>query len=273
MTAPCRRLTLNAVVETPTATLLHKRAQRHAAAVARVVSKWVQPAQAEATAAAAPDATAGPGTTPSNGSGTMPNGLGPAPEPHSAPAEGGIHTSAPPPLSAAPVAAAAAAATGAGPASPRAFPTSPRAGSSSSAEGSGTEPGELFRGHTSLKYVLPGHDLTATLGWQQDYVDSSGEYAHVPLAASLDLASQYRPDGLQYRVGLHQVGGWLLPLSTSSSAAVIYEVAKTREQSALLLFWGRRYNRGGDVAVEPIGSLLRCGRGRLAFASEGGQGT
>lgn len=39
------------------------------------------------------------------------------------------------------------------------------------------------------------------------YVDSSGDVAHVPLAASLDLASHDRQDGLQYRVGLHQVGG------------------------------------------------------------------
>ncbi len=45
----------------------------------------------------------------------------------------------------------------------------------------------------------------AQAGYHQDYVDSNGEYAHVPLALSLDLASQYRADGLQYRVGLHQV--------------------------------------------------------------------
>ena len=59
--------------------------------------------------------------------------------------------------------------------------------------------------HASLRCVLPGHDLTATAGYNLQYVDSTGDVSHVPLAVSLDLASHDRQDGLQYRVGLHQV--------------------------------------------------------------------
>ena len=72
--------------------------------------------------------------------------------------------------------------------------------------------------HASLRTSLPGHDLTATLGRNLDYVDSSGEYARVPLAASVDLSSHDRSDGLQYRVGLHQVSA---PLTETDSRMVI----------------------------------------------------
>ena len=64
---------------------------------------------------------------------------------------------------------------------------------------------EPCMGHASLRCVLPGHDLTATAGYNLQYVDSTGDVSHVPLAISLDLASHDRQDGLQYRVGLHQV--------------------------------------------------------------------
>lgn len=64
---------------------------------------------------------------------------------------------------------------------------------------------EPCMGHASLRCVLPGHDLTATAGYNLQYVDSTGDVSHVPLAVSLDLASHDRQDGLQYRVGLHQV--------------------------------------------------------------------
>ncbi|PRW57399.1 TRIGALACTOSYLDIACYLGLYCEROL chloroplastic [Chlorella sorokiniana] len=64
---------------------------------------------------------------------------------------------------------------------------------------------EPCMGHASLRFALPGHDLTATAGYNLQYVDSTGDVSHVPLAVSLDLASHDRQDGLQYRVGLHQV--------------------------------------------------------------------
>lgn len=60
--------------------------------------------------------------------------------------------------------------------------------------------------HAALRCALPGHDLTATAGYNLRYMDSGGDVAHVPLAVSLDLSSHDRQDGLQYRVGLHQVG-------------------------------------------------------------------
>lgn len=69
--------------------------------------------------------------------------------------------------------------------------------------------------HAALRSTLPGHDLTACLGHNLDYVDSSGEYARVPLATSVDLSSHDRSDGLQYRVGLHQVSA---PLTESESS-------------------------------------------------------
>jgi hypothetical protein len=64
--------------------------------------------------------------------------------------------------------------------------------------------------HASLRCALSGHDLSATAGYNMLYVDSCGDVAHVPLAVSLDLACHDRQDGLQYRVGLHQVseGRW-----------------------------------------------------------------
>lgn len=37
------------------------------------------------------------------------------------------------------------------------------------------------------------------------YLDSAASECYVPLAMSLDLASNDRPDGIQYRAGLHQV--------------------------------------------------------------------
>ena len=37
-----------------------------------------------------------------------------------------------------------------------------------------------------------------------DYLDSSATYCNIPLALSLDLSSDVRDDGIQYRAGLHQ---------------------------------------------------------------------
>lgn len=62
-----------------------------------------------------------------------------------------------------------------------------------------------FKSHAWAKYQLPGHDLVGSTAWNQDYLDSAATYCAVPMAMSLDLASKDRPDGIQYRVGLHQV--------------------------------------------------------------------
>jgi hypothetical protein len=64
---------------------------------------------------------------------------------------------------------------------------------------------ECCAAHGTLRLSLPGHDLSATVGRNMDYVESSGDYARVPFAVSLDLSSLDRPDGLQYRMGLYQV--------------------------------------------------------------------
>eukprot|EP00884_Botryococcus_braunii_P003685 jgi/Botrbrau1/13317/Bobra.0315s0015.1 len=58
-----------------------------------------------------------------------------------------------------------------------------------------------FRG--TLQHSMPGHELVATAAVNQEYVDSAMAYCAVPLAVSVDLASKDRPDGIQYRVGLH----------------------------------------------------------------------
>ena len=55
------------------------------------------------------------------------------------------------------------------------------------------------------KYQLPGHDVVGTASLNQDYLDSAANYTTVPLSISVDLASKDRPEGLQYRVGVHQV--------------------------------------------------------------------
>ena len=39
----------------------------------------------------------------------------------------------------------------------------------------------------------------------QEHVDSSALYDSIPLTATLDVKSKDRPDGLQYRAGLHYV--------------------------------------------------------------------
>ena len=56
-----------------------------------------------------------------------------------------------------------------------------------------------------IKHQLPGHDLVGTAARNQDYLDSAANYSTVPLSLSLDIASKDRPDGIQYRVGVHQV--------------------------------------------------------------------
>ena len=68
--------------------------------------------------------------------------------------------------------------------------------------------GAPYRAALWAKQTLPGHDLTANASWNAASLDSSASYCQVPLTLALDLSSKDRPDGIQYRVGLHQVG-WL----------------------------------------------------------------
>ena len=71
--------------------------------------------------------------------------------------------------------------------------------------GSAEQSKSAYKSQAWLKYHLPGHDVVGTAAWNQDYVDSAASYCTVPTTVSCDLASKDRPDGIQYRVGLHQV--------------------------------------------------------------------
>ena len=82
------------------------------------------------------------------------------------------------------------------------------------AGGKGRPPAELcpsgppVRGRTWLKHQVAGHDMLASLAWNEEYLDSAAAYCTVPLSSSLDVASQDRQDGIQYRVGVHHVSFW-----------------------------------------------------------------
>lgn len=81
----------------------------------------------------------------------------------------------------------------------------------SSAGGDGGPQAELCpsgppaKGRTWLKHQVAGHNLLASLAWNEEYLDSAAAYCRVPLSSSLDMASQNRQDGIQYRVGVHHV--------------------------------------------------------------------
>ena len=49
-----------------------------------------------------------------------------------------------------------------------------------------------------------GHDLVGSIAWNEQALDSAAAYCRVPMSSSVDLASQTRQDGIQYRVGIHQ---------------------------------------------------------------------
>ena len=51
------------------------------------------------------------------------------------------------------------------------------------------------------------------MAWNEDNLDSAAAYCRVPLASAVDVASQDRQDGIQYRVGVYQVGARLLTAS------------------------------------------------------------
>ena len=50
-----------------------------------------------------------------------------------------------------------------------------------------------------------GHDLVGSIAWNEEALDSAASYCRVPMSSSVDLASHTRQDGIQYRVGIHQV--------------------------------------------------------------------
>ncbi|KAL4452107.1 hypothetical protein ABPG75_007769 [Micractinium tetrahymenae] len=162
-----RRLTLNGVVEAPDADRLQRR-------LAQRLSERRQAASAASTAAAA----AAPGSAAPAGDGAAEATAEAAAAAAGAAGTGGADGSS----ANGPAPAAAAAVTPAGP----------------------TEL-EPYTAHATLRCALPGHDLSATAGYNLSYLDSTGDAAHVPLAVSLDLSNHDRQDGLQYRVGLHQV--------------------------------------------------------------------
>ena len=58
----------------------------------------------------------------------------------------------------------------------------------------------------SISAVLgrAGHDLVGSIAWNEQALDSAAAYCRVPMSSSVDLASQTRQDGIQYRVGVHQ---------------------------------------------------------------------
>ena len=62
-----------------------------------------------------------------------------------------------------------------------------------------------LKSQATAKYQLPGHEVVGTAAWNQDCLDSAANYTTVPMSMSLDLQSKDRPEGLQYRVGVHQV--------------------------------------------------------------------
>ena len=79
------------------------------------------------------------------------------------------------------------------------------------AGGHGRSPAELcpsgppVRARTWLKHQVAGHDMLASLAWNEEDLDSAAAYCTVPLSSSIDVASQDRQDGIQYRVGVHHV--------------------------------------------------------------------
>lgn len=65
--------------------------------------------------------------------------------------------------------------------------------------------GPPFKGKATLKHQFAGHDLMATVALNEEFLDSAAAYCRVPVFSSLDVASQDRQDGIQYRAGIHQV--------------------------------------------------------------------
>lgn len=125
-----------------------------------------------------------------------------------------------------------------------------------SASGSSAVPElEPYTAHAALRCAMPGHDLTATAGYNLQYVDSAGDVSHVPLAVSLDLASHDRADGLQYRVGLHQVGAGGVEMGLGGELYVRSRQAGVRPGDS----WGTRPGRLQAVeASNAVWVMLSC---------------
>ncbi|KAL3142995.1 hypothetical protein ABBQ38_003276 [Trebouxia sp. C0009 RCD-2024] len=105
------------------------------------------------------------------------------------------------------------------------------------------------------KYQLPGHDLVGSAAWNQEYVDSAASYNTVPMAMSLDLASKDRPDGIQYRAGLHQVSAAEVE---GLQTGIPGEAGQRSTVSAGQ--WRSSLHVQGAVAVEGEAHLWRPGR-------------
>jgi hypothetical protein len=108
--------------------------------------------------------------------------------------------------------------------------------------------------HGSLRLSLPGHDLSATVGRNMDYVESSGDYARVPLAVSLDLSSLDRPDGLQYRLGLYQVTAPLTEAEGKSSTGIASGTTTTNSGSNI----EGRINSTTNTASMGVNRVKQC---------------
>ena len=61
-----------------------------------------------------------------------------------------------------------------------------------------------------LQQQLPGHAVRVTFARACQYVDAAARGCTIPQAASLDVCSTGRADGIQYRAGLHKVCDVLL---------------------------------------------------------------
>eukprot|EP00891_Asterochloris_glomerata_P009041 jgi/Astpho2/9041/Aster-02702 len=111
--------------------------------------------------------------------------------------------------------------------------------------------GAPYRAALWAKQTLPGHDLTANASWNAASLDSSASYCQVPLTLALDLSSKDRPDGIQYRVGLHQTSAPEIEASSRSQGMA----AKANTD------WRTSLHVQGAVAVEGEAHLWRPGRG------------
>ena len=62
------------------------------------------------------------------------------------------------------------------------------------------------------------------MAWNEDNLDSAAAYCQVPLASAVDVASQDRQDGIQYRVGVYQVGAPAAQLTRVTSVSAFSAV-------------------------------------------------
>ena len=68
----------------------------------------------------------------------------------------------------------------------------------------GTRRDDMHAEHDQVT-CMQGMTWSGVWAWNEEALDSAASYCRVPMSSSLDLASHTRQDGIQYRVGLHQV--------------------------------------------------------------------